>query len=74
MDGTTVKESAFILTAVYEGDFTEDECHGKGTLTLPDGTMYSGDFSGDTHVDSGMTIWPDGKLSKSGFGGLPQAC
>lgn len=46
--------------SMYEGQYHEYMRHGKGTLTLSDGTRYECQWSDDNRHGAGIEKWPDG--------------
>lgn len=46
---------------MYEGEFKNDECHGKGTLYYPDGKRFEGDWKEGKKHGSGHYHWPNGQ-------------
>jgi len=46
---------------LYVGGFRNDEFHGEGTLTYPDGRLYEGQFSNGEFHGKGKEVFADGK-------------
>ena len=44
----------------YVGDFVNNQFHGHGSLTWPDGRQYSGEFKKGVQHGQGTEIWPNG--------------
>lgn len=55
----TTEES---LLCKYVGHWEKDEMSGKGTATLPDGSIYEGEFKNSLFEGSGRFTWPSGDV------------
>ena len=55
--GTYVYEGSYFQ---YEGEWQKNKKHGRGVLTLGDGTRYEGSFSAGEMCGEGTKLWPDG--------------
>ena len=51
----------------YVGEFKDDLFHGKGVLTLSDGSVYEGDFKDDLYHGKGVYTYPDGTIVEGQF-------
>ena len=49
------------------GEFKDDLFHGKGVLTLSDGSVYEGDFKDDLYHGKGDYTYPDGTIVEGQF-------
>eukprot|EP00755_Sulcionema_specki_P012797 Sspe_Gene.52306::Locus_28989_Transcript_1_3_Confidence_0.600_Length_1801::g.52306::m.52306 len=52
---------------VYEGELTKNNPHGKGRLTLPDGTVQSGEFRNGVLHGAGRIILKNGAVYEGEF-------
>jgi hypothetical protein len=52
---------------VYEGDFVENEFHGKGKLSFGDGSFYEGDFICGNYHGKGKMTYPDGRVEEGNW-------
>ena len=44
----------------YDGDFKDDNMHGRGIYTWSDGRRYDGDYKDNKKHDRGCMVYPDG--------------
>ena len=47
---------------MYEGDWFDNQMHGKGVYFWPDGRRYEGDYYMDKKQGYGTYYWPDGRI------------
>ena len=50
----------------YEGDWAQDQPHGKGGCLYPDGAVYTGQFSGGQATGQGRTVYENGDTYEGG--------
>jgi hypothetical protein len=46
---------------MYTGNWEDNQMHGFGTQTWPDGRKYEGHFAHDKKEGRGVFSWPNGK-------------
>jgi hypothetical protein len=49
---------------VYEGDFVNGKCHGKGKKTFANGDVYEGDWANAAMHGKGKYTWKKSGASK----------
>eukprot|EP01112_Ceratiomyxa_fruticulosa_P023238 TRINITY_DN8800_c0_g1_i1.p1 TRINITY_DN8800_c0_g1~~TRINITY_DN8800_c0_g1_i1.p1 ORF type:complete len:198 (-),score=51.49 TRINITY_DN8800_c0_g1_i1:42-635(-) len=54
-------------TAVYDGEWKEDNMEGKGTFTYPSGAVYEGDWVNNKYQGNGKYTFPDGSYYEGEF-------
>lgn len=53
--------------AVYEGDFLNGKCHGKGIMSFPNGNKYWGDWTDNQRQGQGKMAYREGNTYVGGF-------
>lgn len=52
---------------IYEGEWTNDRKHGKGTYKFGNGDVYTGDWNSDKMHGKGKFVTNDGKVCEGEF-------